>query len=277
MTLELLRDKAKAFRAAHEGAVLVLPNAWDAGSAVVIERAGAPAIATTSGGVSWALGQGDGQRLSRAEMVAAVRRIAAAVTVPVSADIEGGYGPAPADVAATVSAIVEAGAAGVNLEDSIAGSLNLFDAPAQAERLRAAREAAAAAGLPELVINARTDVYLFGVGAPEGRLDDVLARATAYAAAGVDCLFVPGLMDLEVLRRLTAAAPIPVAAMAGPGAPSVSELAAVGVRRVTVGTAIAQAAYTLAERAAAEMLAKGTYAELEQSLDFGTLNALFGR
>ncbi|SEO48418.1 isocitrate lyase/PEP mutase family protein [Amycolatopsis saalfeldensis] len=277
MTLESLRDKAKAFRAAHEGSVLVLPNAWDAGSAAVIERAGAPAIATTSGGVSWALGQGDGQRLSRAEMVAAVRRIAAAVTVPVSADIEGGYGAAPADVAATVSAVVEAGAAGVNLEDSIAGTLNLFAPSDQAERLRAAREAAAAAGLPELVINARTDVYLFGVGAPEGRLDDVLARAAAYAEAGADCLFVPGLVDLEVLRGLTAAAPIPVAAMAGPGAPSVSELADVGVRRVTVGTAIAQAAYTLAERAAAEMLTKGTYAELGQSLDFGTLNALFGR
>ena len=210
-------------------------------------------------------------------MGSAVRRITAAVRVPVRADIEGGYGPAPADVAETVSAIVEAGAAGVNLEDSIAGTLNLFDAPAQAERLRAAREAATAAGLPELVINARTDVYLFGVGAPAGRLDDVLARATVYAEAGADCLFVPGLVDLEVLRRLTAAAPIPIATMAGPGAPSVSALAGVGVRRVIVGTAIAQAAYTHAERAAAEMLTKGTYAELEQSLDFGTLSALFGR
>jgi 2-methylisocitrate lyase-like PEP mutase family enzyme len=277
MTLESLRDKAKAFRVAHQGAVLVLPNAWDAGSAVLVERAGAPAIATTSGGVSWALGHGDGQRLTRADMVAVVRRIAAAVTVPVTADIEGGYGPAPADVAATVSAVVEAGAAGVNLEDSIAGTVTLFEAQAQAERLRAARKAAEAAGLPELVINARTDVYLFGVGAPEGRLDDVLARADAYAAAGADYLFVPGLVDLDVLRRLTAASPIPIAVMAGPGAPPVAELAAVGVRRVTVGTAIAQAAYTLAERAAAEMLTKGTYTELEQSLDFGTLNALFGR
>ncbi|MFI5611074.1 isocitrate lyase/phosphoenolpyruvate mutase family protein [Amycolatopsis sp. NPDC051903] len=273
--MESLQDKAKALRALHGEPMVVLPNAWDAGSAAVIEHAGAKAVATTSGGVSWALGRGDGQKLTRAEMTEAVRRIAAAVSVPVSADVEGGYGPDPADVATTVTEIIGAGAVGVNLEDSRAGTMSLFSADEQAARLKAAREAAVAAGLPDLWINARTDVYLFGVGEPSGRFDDVVTRARAYAEAGVDSIFVPGLIDLAVLRELSAAAPIPVAVMAWPGAPSVSEFAAAGVRRVTVGTALAQGAYAVALRAAQEMLGEGKYDELGAGVDFGTLNGLF--
>ncbi|WIX82506.1 isocitrate lyase/phosphoenolpyruvate mutase family protein [Amycolatopsis carbonis] len=274
--MESLQDKAKAFRELHAQPMVVLPNAWDAGSAAVIQHAGAPAIATTSGGVSWALGRGDGQRLTRTEMTAAVRQIVRTVSVPVTADIEGGYGPDPADVAATVEEVIGAGAVGVNLEDSRAGTLSLFAPEVQAARLAAGRAAAASAGLPELWINARTDVYLFGVGEPEGRFDDVLARAQAYAEAGVDSIFVPGLVDLAVLRELTAASPLPVAAMAGPGAPSVADLASAGVRRVTVGTAVAQGAYAVALRATQELLGAGTYDELGSAMDFGTLNGLFG-
>ncbi|WP_432846770.1 isocitrate lyase/PEP mutase family protein [Amycolatopsis sp. CA-161197] len=271
--MESLQDKAKAFRELHAQPMLVLPNAWDAGSAAVIQHAGAPAIATTSGGVSWALGRGDGQRLTRSEMTAAVRQITRTVSVPVTADIEGGYGPDPADVATTVAEVIDAGAVGVNLEDSWAGTLSLFAPEVQAERLAAARAAAASAGLPELWINARTDVYLFGIGEPAGRFADVLAHA--YAEAGVDSIFVPGLVDLAVLCELTAASPLPVAAMAGPGAPSVADLASAGVRRVTVGTALAQAAYAAALRSTRELLDAGTYAELGSAMDFGTLNGLF--
>ncbi|WP_326565472.1 isocitrate lyase/phosphoenolpyruvate mutase family protein [Amycolatopsis rhabdoformis] len=274
--MESLRDKAKAFRALHAQPMVVLPNAWDAGSAAVLEHAGAPAVATTSGGVSWARGHGDGQGLSRAEMTEAIRQITAAVSVPVSADIEGGYGPDPGDVAATVTEVLGAGAVGVNLEDSRAGTLTLFSPSEQAARLAAARSAADEAGLPELWINARTDVFLFGVGEPSGRLADVLSRATAYAEAGVDSIFVPGLVDLEALGELTAASPIPVAVMAWAGAPSVAEFAAAGVRRVTVGTALAQAAYGVALRATQEMLTGGTYDELSSAMDFGALNGLFG-
>ncbi|MFF4594566.1 isocitrate lyase/phosphoenolpyruvate mutase family protein [Amycolatopsis sp. NPDC001319] len=273
--MESLQDKAKAFRELHAQPMLVLPNAWDAGSAAVIQHAGAPAIATTSGGVSWALGRGDGQSLTRSEMTAAVRQITRTVSVPVTADIEGGYGPDPADVATTVAEVIDAGAVGVNLEDSRAGTLSLFAPDVQAERLAAARAAAASAGLPVLWINARTDVYLFGIGEPAGRFADVLARAHAYAEAGVDSIFVPGLVDLAVLRELTAASPLPVAAMAGPGAPSVADLASAGVRRVTVGTALAQAAYAAALRSTRELLDAGTYAELGSAMDFGTLNGLF--
>lgn len=269
--------KAESLRSLHSSGVLVLPNAWDAGSAAVIAAAGAKAIATTSGGVAWSLGRTDGHGLTREEMVEQVRRIAGAVEVPVTADVEGGYGPAPEDVAKTVEAVVEAGAVGVNIEDSRAPGGPLFGAHEQAERLRAGRAAAERAGLPELVINVRTDVFLFGIGEPEGRLDDVIARAAVYAEAGADCLFVPGLIDLDALALLVKATSLPINVMAWYGAPTVAEFEAAGVRRVSLGTAVTQSAYTLAQRAATEVLTKGTYDELRGAIDFGTLNGFFAR
>lgn len=269
--------KAQSLRALHDGGVLILPNAWDAGSAALIARAGAKAIATTSGGIAWSLGRPDGQRLTRAEMIEQVRRIVAAVDIPVTADVEGGYGPGPYDVEATIEAVVAAGAAGVNIEDSRAPGGPLFAATAQAERVRAARSAADRARLPELLINVRTDVFLYRVGAPEGRLEDVLLRSSAYAEAGADSLFVPGLADLDIVTSLVQMSPLPINVMAGPGAPTIAEFEAAGVRRVSVGTAISQAAYSIAQRAATELLTKGTYTRLEGALNFGTINATFSR
>lgn len=268
-----LNTKALRLRALHDdGDVLVLPNAWDPASAVLIAAAGAPAIATTSGGVSWAHGRTDGQALDRDEMVRAIAEITAVVNVPVTADIEGGYD----DVAVTVRAVAAAGAVGVNLEDSRPDG-DLFSAAEQAQRIGAARAAAVEAGVPDLVINARTDVYLFGVGEPEGRFDDVVARATAYASAGADCLFVPGLLDLGELKALVGAVELPVNAMLLPGGPSVAELAATGVRRVSAGSMIAQAAYSAARRLAAELLTDGTYASAADVLGFGEVNDAFSR
>jgi 2-methylisocitrate lyase-like PEP mutase family enzyme len=266
---------AAKLRALHAAGVLVLPNAWDAGSATMIALAGAQAIATTSGGIAWSLGRSDGQRLTRAEMIERVRQIAAAVTIPVTADIESGYGPSPEDVAVTITAVIAAGAVGVNIEDSRAPGGPLFDPAEQAERIQAARAASASAGLPELFINARTDVFLYGIGVPEARLDDVLARSFAYAKSGADGLFAPGLTDLQVVTELAEASPLPVNVMAGPGAPVVTELAAAGVRRISLGTAITQAAYTLAKRTATELLTTGSYGELEQSLGFSNINNMF--
>jgi 2-methylisocitrate lyase-like PEP mutase family enzyme len=270
---ETQQARAIALRALHESGVLVLPNAWDAGSAALIVAAGAKTIATTSGGVSWSLGRPDGHGLSRDDMVEAVRRIVSVVDVPVTADVEGGYGESPEDVAKTVEAIIGAGAVGVNIEDSKAPGGPLFDAAEQAARLRAGREAAAKAGLPELVINVRTDVFLFAIGPEAGRLDDVIARTEAYAEAGADSLFVPGLIDLDALATLVQASPLPVNVMAWPGAPTIAEFEAVGVRRVSLGTAVSQAAYTVAQRATAELLATGTYTALEGALDFATINS----
>jgi len=163
----------------------------------------------------------------------------------------------------------------VNLEDSRAPGGPLFAPAEQAARIEAARTASVSAGLPELFINARTDVFLYGIGVPEARLDDVLARSFAYAKAGADGLFVPGLTGLQAIAELAEASPLPINVMAGPGAPTVTELAAAGVRRVSIGTALAQAAYTLTKRTATELFTKGSYAELEEALDFSTINNMF--
>lgn len=269
-------DRARLLRSYHDdGRGLVLANAWDAGSAAVIARAGAAAIATTSSGVSWTYGRSDGQRLTRDEMMQAVRRIVDAVDVPVTADIEGGYGPRPEDVAATVEATVAAGAVGINLEDSREVGGPLFSAGEQAGRLRAARRAAVSSGVPDMVINARTDVFLFAVGEPEGRLDEVRRRAADYAEAGAACLFVPGLLDLAVLESLVAELPLPVNALAGPGGPSVEELRSAGVQRISVGGTIAQVAYAAAAAAARELFTSGTYGACEGAAELADLNALF--
>ena len=272
-----LQAAARRLRELHDCGVLVLPNAWDAGSAALIEQAGALAIATTSGGIAWSLGHPDGQRITRIEMIQRIREITAAVTIPVTADIEGGYGPRPEDVAETVEAVITAGAVGVNIEDSRAPGGPLFDPADQAARLQAARAASESAGLPGLFINARTDVYLFGIGVPETRLDDVLARSSAYADAGADGLFVPGLTSLEIISELAKASPLPLNVMAGPGAPTIAELTAAGASRVSVGTAITQATYTLAQRTATELLSTGTYTQLQQALGFGAIDNLFAR
>jgi 2-methylisocitrate lyase-like PEP mutase family enzyme len=271
-------ERAAYFRQLHANRPLVLPNAWDAASARVIERAGALAIATTSAGVSWAYGRGDGQKLQRQEMIQAIRYIVQTVAVPVTADVEGGYGSGSTqDVAETVRALIEVGAVGINLEDTPGRDGQVLLAPeAHAERIRAAREAAQAAG-GDLVINARTDVYLFQVGAPETRFEAAVQRANLYRAAGADCLFVPGVIDAETIAALVRAIDGPLNIMAMPGAPSTSQLGQLGVARVSVGPAITEAALATTQRAARELLEQGTYAALEQRLSFGEDNGMSAR
>jgi 2-methylisocitrate lyase-like PEP mutase family enzyme len=269
-------DRARYFRQLHASRPLVLPNAWDAASARVIELAGAVAIATTSAGVSCALGRGDGQRLTRAEMLAAIRRIVEAVSVPVTADIESGYGSGSTqDVAETVQALVAMGVVGINLEDSPGrDGRTLLEPDVQAERISAAREAALAAG-GDLVINARTDVYLLQDGAPGTRFGATVQRANLYRAAGADCLFVPGVIDRATIGALVEELAGPLNVMAMPGAPSTSQLGQLGVARVSVGPAIAQAALATARRAARELLEEGTYETINSSEHFAGINDLF--
>ncbi|MGW0816337.1 isocitrate lyase/PEP mutase family protein [Streptomyces viridiviolaceus] len=270
-----LRDRALAFRSLHvPGAPLVLPNAWDAVTARLVEDAGAAAVATTSAGLVWALGAADGDRLERGAALAAVARVTAAVGVPVSADIEGGYAADPAGVADTVRAVLAVGAVGVNIEDARYddGGAPLRPVAEQAERLAAAREAADAEGVP-LFVNARIDTFLRGAGG----VDLTLERAAAYRAAGADGIFVPGAVDPGTVKELAAGVDGPLNVMAGPGAPPVAELAALGVARVSVGSGIAQAAHALVRRAARELLEEGTYASLTGGLDYGELNTLAAR
>lgn len=272
------RDRAAYFRQLHRQRPLVLPNAWDAASARVIELAGAAAIATTSAGVSWTYGRGDGQKLRREEMLQVVRRIVECVDLPVTADIEGGYGTgSPQDVATTVRAVIAAGAVGINLEDSpgIDGEV-LLSPQAQVERIQAARDAAQATD-GDIVINARTDVYLMRVGAQETWFEETVKRAKAYRAAGADCLFVPGVVDGSTIAALVRAIDGPLNIMAGPSAPSVPQLGRLGVARVSVGPAIAEAALATVQTAARELLGEGTYTSLEHALSFSEVNGMFER
>ncbi|HEY6210426.1 MAG TPA: isocitrate lyase/phosphoenolpyruvate mutase family protein, partial [Gemmatimonadales bacterium] len=185
-----LREKAEAFRRLHAGpGVFVLPNVWDVVTARLVETAGFPALATTSAGVAWALGYPDGERISRDEMLAVVGRIARNVRVPVTADMEAGYGTAPEAAAETARRTIAAGAIGLNLEDG-ADDGSLLDVTLHAERIRAVSEAGAAAGVP-IVVNARTDAFEIKEWTPAERLTEAVRRANAYHGAGADCLFVP--------------------------------------------------------------------------------------
>ncbi len=268
-------ELAAHFRELHARRPLVLPNAWDAGSARVIELAGAPAIASTSAGVSWSHGRGDGQQMRREEMLRAIQYMVECVALPVTADIEGGYGNGtPEDVAKTVRALVDIGAVGINLEDSPGQDAPLLPPEVHADRIRAARQAAqSAAG--DLVINARTDVYLLQVGAPETRFDAAVQRANLYRAAGADCLFVPGVIDADTIAALVRAIDGPLNILARPGAPSVSQLGQLGVARVSVGPALALAALATTRRAARELLEQGTYRLLEDRLAFDEVDGIF--
>jgi len=272
------RERVEILRRLHQGPrILVLPNVWDVVTARIVEAAGFSALATTSAGVAFALGYPDGERISRAEMVAAVRRIAARVRVPVTADMEAGYGRTPQAAAETAREVIAAGAAGLNLEDAPVDGDGLFDVALQAERVRAARESAEAAGVP-LVINARTDVFLASIGAPETRLSHAVRRLNAYRAAGADCLFAPGVTDRATIATLVREVGGPLNVLAGPGCPPVPELEALGVRRLSLGSGVMRATLGLVRRIAGELQGPGTFAALfgDQVPPHAEVNRLLG-
>src|SRR5947209_1006975 len=226
-------QKAERLRDLHKGPeILVLPNAWDCASAKIFERAGFPAIATTSAGVAFSLGYPDGQRISLTDMVAEIKRIAHCVSVPVTADLEAGYG----DVACTASALVRSGAVGLNLEDvDDAESGRLVELSQQVDRIRTIREVGNEAGVP-LVINARTDYYLAEIGDPAERFEATCHRLKQYREAGADCVFVPGIADSELIRRFIEVLRFPINVLVGPRTPPIRDLEALGVARVSVGS-----------------------------------------
>lgn len=240
--------KAQTFRDLHvPGRPLVLHNIWDAGSAVAVAGAGAAALATGSWSVAAAHGYPDGEQLPLDLVLANSARISAAVpTLPLSLDLESGYGATAAAVGETVARAIAAGVVGCNLEDSIVEGGALRPVQAQAARFAAARQAAQAAGIP-VFINARCDVFFQSDGAAHdrARVEMALERARAYAAAGADGLFVPGLTDLALIAAIVSASPLPVNIMAGARSPALAELAAVGVARVSHGPGPYRAAMAL--------------------------------
>lgn len=272
----------QSFRQLNQQGRLLLPCAWDAASARLFEAAGHPTIATTSGGIAYARGVGDAQRLGREAMLQEIAAIVRSVGVPVSADIEAGYGLPPHEVALTVRGAIEAGAVGVNLEDNGHGALPqpLFAIAAQCERLAAARQAADALGAP-LWINARVDTYLLDLGLDaEQRFAETLARGKAYLAAGADMVFAPGLADVEEARRLAADLGGPLNLMALPGVPGASGASGwfdAGVARVSLGVGPMLAAMGLARRMAEEARAGVWTAMTEHHYGFAEAEALFAQ
>jgi 2-methylisocitrate lyase-like PEP mutase family enzyme len=261
----------------HRQGCFILPNAWDVGSARILESVGFPAIATTSAGVAFSLGRPDhgfadpGERVGRDTMIRRVADIASAVSVPVSADLENGYGDEPALVAETIGLTVAAGAAGGNIEDFTGSRTQpLYDFSLAVERISAAREAAPR----PFVLVGRTDGLL--VGQP---LDECVKRANAYLAAGADCAFVPGAADAATIGTLAREIDGPLNVVMGltGGELSLEDLAALGVRRVTVGGSIARAMYRHLLDAARELATEGTFTYARDQIPQATLNELFTR
>jgi methylisocitrate lyase len=266
-----MRDRERRFHELHASGCFVIPNPWDVGSARMLERLGFAALATTSAGFAWSLGRSD-NHVTFEEALAHIRAIAGSVGVPVSADLEGGFAAAPEAVAQNVSAAVQTGVAGLSIEDSTGdASSPLFDAALAVERVRAARRAIDASGTAVL-LTARSEGFI--VGRPD--LEETIRRLIAYAGAGADCLYAPGLRTLEEVSAVVkAVAPKPVNVLAGGQPWTVAGLADAGVRRISVGGALARAAWTGFLDAATEIRERGTFEALARAVPFARINGAF--
>ena len=276
MTRDQQKQLAENFRQAHKPLpLLLLPNAWDVMSARLFEAAGFGTIATTSGGLAWDLGFPDGEKAPWHEVVAATARIVRAVCVPVTADIEAGYGETPDRVGQRVAEILQTGVVGFNIEDGTPSR----DAPVRtiedaSARIRAARAAATASGVPA-VINARVDLYIKNVGDSAGRFDATVRRAKAYLAAGADCIYPFGLSDVEIIARLVKALDgAPINIVARPDTP-LAELERIGVARVSIASGAALAVMSLIKHIGAELHSSRRLDVLKHSMTRAEAQALF--
>jgi len=279
MDIQVQAEKAEKLRKLHHGPrILALPNAWDVVSARILEEVGHPAIATSSAAVAFAHGYPDGQRISRGEMLDAVARIAQAVRVPVTADLESGYGKTPEEMADFTKAMVVAGVAGLNFEDVTGDDESSHvELGLQVRNICAIRETSAALGVP-VVINARTDVYLMPIGPEATRFERTVERLRAYREAGADCLFVPGVCDRETIVKLVKALDAPLNILASQGCPSLDELEKMGVARVSAGSSAMRAAMGAFQRVAKDWLAHGSYDSLMQvTVPYNELNRMMAR
>lgn len=267
--------KAFQFRALHRASQpLVVANAWDAASARIFEEAGFPAIATTSAGIAFSQGYPDGERIPLAHMLESVARICRVVAVPVTADMESGYGNAPEAVERTTTGVIEAGAVGMNLED---GTRNpekpLADLPLQLEKLKAVKEASKRAGV-SIVLNARTDAYLRHAGSAREQFGEALRRAELYRDAGADCIFIIGLSDRQIISDFAKRLKCPINILVAAGSPTIKELRDLGVARVSFGSSPMRATLGLLQQIAGEILTEGTYSRLTDVISHTKMNEL---
>ncbi|HEX4643489.1 MAG TPA: isocitrate lyase/phosphoenolpyruvate mutase family protein [Candidatus Acidoferrales bacterium] len=272
-------ELARTFLELHRGPdILLLPNAWDAASARIFEEAGFPAIGTTSAGVAFSLGHPDGQRISRDEMLGVVRRIAEAVDIPVTADVEAGFGNTPEEVADTARAVIAAGAVGMNLEDGAEDKPEfLVDVNRQKEIIQAVLEAGVAARVP-FVLNARTDILLYGIGPAETRVARAIERLNAYREAGAPSLFAPGVKDRETIAQLARGVHGPLNILATVGTPPLAELRQLGVARVSLGSGPMRATLGFLGRMARQLSDEGIFTPMTDGTPpYAEVNQLFQR
>ncbi len=264
-------NRRRAFRALHERGCFVLPNPWDAGTARVLHALGFPALATTSAGLAFSRGRRDAA-VTRDETLAHVRELVAATPLPVSADFQDGYGRTDEEVAANVRACVETGVAGLSIEDATGdAAAPLYPFDEAVARVRAARRAIDEAG-GGVVLTGRSEGFV--VGRPD--LGETLRRLAAYAEAGADCLYAPGLARREQIEAVVAAvAPRPVNVLVSAPGSTVAELAALGVRRISVGSTLARVAWTAFLRASREIAGRGTFEAFGGAESYAAIDALF--
>lgn len=270
-------EKAQTLRALHQpGKPLVLVNVWDVLGARIIEELGFPAVATSSASLAWAHGYADGEKIPLDEVLAATKAIVQRVNVPVTADLEAGYGPSADDAAKAARGAIASGAVGLNFED-VNSAGEFFDQTAQVARVKAVVDAGKGAGVP-LVLNARTDAFLAGLGPDDDwRLRESIARGNAYLEAGADCIFVPGVDDEATIEKLVAGIHGKISVLGGFGSPSVDRLGELGVSRVSVGSSSAGAAYARFRSIAIDIRDHHRFDELGDRMGFGETNALFAR
>lgn len=242
------QQQAVRFQELHtRNELFILPNAWDAGSARIFEKAGYEAIATTSAGIAYSLGYADGEIITMEELLPVVRQIAKRTTVPLSVDIERGYGTTPEEVTANIRAIIAAGAVGINIEDGYPAAATHGESYLEETNTQVAKIKQLAALKDELnipfVINARTCAYLLSIGDNSTRLDATIERCNAYVEAGADCIFVPGRLDKETVTALTKNIAAPLNILASPAFNDVQELQKIGVRRISLGSGPVRATY----------------------------------
>jgi len=269
-------EKVEIFRSLHHSDhLLVLPNAWDVPSARIFEGANFPAIATSSAALAVSLGHPDGQTIGKEELFSAVKKIASRLTVPLSVDIESGFGSTTEELSDTIKRVVATGAVGINIEDiSNFEEKVLFPIDVQTERIRTVRNVSKSLGIA-LFINARTDAYRFAPGDEQAKLKEAIRRANAYAAADADSLYPMGLTERNAITTFVNAVDKPVNIMARKGAPTISELEKIGVKRLSLGPGPMYATLGLLKKIAQELKQNKTYdAMLAGAITFDELNAL---
>jgi len=264
-------DRVEQFHRLHQSGCFVIPNPWDIGSARVLAQLGFKALATTSSGFAWSQGKSD-NHVSLDDAIEHFRTLAASVDIPVNGDFEGGFAIEPAGVAANVARAITTGIAGISIEDSTGdASEPLFNFNLAVERVRAARKAIDQSGL-RTVLTARSEGFI--VGRPD--LEETIRRVTAYAEAGADCLYAPGIRShQDIAAVVKAVAPKPVNVLVGADFATVADLTKLGVRRISVGGALARAAWTGFLNAANEIAQHGTFKGLAAAVPFADLNRKF--